>query len=459
MAYRCQSTIGKTHSPKKLLTLTASFPRLNRLSQNQNLEFVKVMSVKSYLVSLLVVVFTASSFTLPAAPVDAEYIGQFDKALVVNAEEFEQVVLKDTGAAPWASLGSFESSTHFTSSKVLHPRTGNVSVMVLLVETEDEDPIIFADVNGDKKITADEKFLLKQEKADNPFLWGVTIPLAETEGFFSSYPIFVRYFKSIKVEKMTPGDRLITQTTEVMARGSVDVKGSKVTVQYALPAGQKKVNPQVGWLGVDSDGDGNIDMDNLSPEAARADAESVVFRVGDTYLSTKKADVSKNQITLREHEAKDYKRLEVGIGKPFPDFSFTDFDNKKRTIAEYRGKYILLDIWGFWCPPCRKELPYIREAHKRFKGKNLEIIGLNTDSDFTISSMKKALNENGMIWTNAKLDSVAEFLSINLRISSYPTTFLISPEGKILSMSRQERDEPDLRGEDPLESLDEVLPD
>jgi hypothetical protein len=45
-----------------------------------------------------------------------------------------------------------------------------------------------------------------------------------------------------------------------------------------------------------------------------------------------------------------------------------------------------------------------------------------------------------------------------LRITSFPSTFLISPEGKILSMSRSDRDEPHLRGEDLLETLDEILP-
>ena len=72
--------------------------------------------------------------------------------------------------------------------------------------------------------------------------------------------------------------------------------------------------------------------------------------------------------------------------------------------------------------------------------------------------MKKGLNDNGMIWTNAKFDSVVDFLGAGLRVSSFPTTFLISPEGKILSMGRADRDEPDLRGHDLLDSLDEALP-
>jgi thiol-disulfide isomerase/thioredoxin len=255
---------------------------------------------------------------------------------------------------------------------------------------------------------------------------------------------------------MTADDRLIRQSTEVLAGGIVDVNGKKVAVRYALVE-RKKVNAREGWLGVDTDGDGKVDMDNLSPEAAKADNEAVIFRVGNTYVSTKKADIERNQIVLREHDAKEYKRFELYIGKEFPEFTFSDFDGKKRKFSEFRGKYVLLDIWGFWCPPCRKELPYIREAHKRFGSKNLEVIGLNTDADYTIDSMKKALKDNGMIWTQAKFESVVEFLSTGLRINSFPTTFLISPEGKIISMGRAERKEPDLRGADLLDSLDEVL--
>lgn len=402
--------------------------------------------------------FACSVFAAAAIRGGAEYTGQFDTALVANVEEFERVILKHSAPERWKTLGEFDEDTHFSSARLLNPRTGDVSLITLLVEQDGEDPVIFADVNGDGNLTPEEKFSFTKEKADNPYLWNATISLQIKNEFFTSCQIFIRYFKSVLIDKMTRDDRLISQSTEVLARGTVDVKGKKVAVQYALPAGNKKVSPQTGWVGVDIDGDGKVDMDNLSPEAAKADNESVIFRVGDTYLSTKKADVGKNQIIMREHEAKDYKRLELYIGKEFPEFTFSDFEGTKHKFSEYRGKFVLLDIWGFWCPPCRKELPYIREAHKRFKNRNLEVVGLNTDADFTIGSMKKALNENGMNWTHAKFDSVVDFLRSGLRVNSFPTTFLISPEGKILSMSRQERDEPDLRGKDLLESLDEILP-
>src|SRR5262249_50880891 len=156
---------------------------------------------------------------------------------------------------------------------------------------------------------------------------------------------YVRYFKSIQMDKMGPDDRLLTQSTEVLARGQIDVRGKKVAVQYAYDFQSKKVDPQNGYLGVDIDGDGKIDLSILSPESTKANNETVVFRAGDVYVSTKKVDVAKNQIVLRENEAKEYKRAELYLGKEFPEFMFTDFDGKKHKISDYRGKYVLLDIW------------------------------------------------------------------------------------------------------------------
>lgn len=385
-----------------------------------------------------------------------EYSGQFETALVVNPEETERVVFKhSTYFDRWKDAGDFGSDAHYASAQLIDPLTGQASLLALVVEADDEDPILFVDLDNNNRITSNEKIAFKNPT--NPYLWEATVMIPLKGGFFTFAPMMVEYFESIKTDKMTDDDRLIRQSTGVFARGSVDVNGKKLAVQYALVE-RSKVNAREGWLGMDGDGDGKVDMDNLSPEAAKADNEAVIFRVGNTYLSTKKVDLDKNQIVLREHEAKDYKRLELQMGKEFPEFTFSDFDGKKRKISEYRGKYVLLDVWGFWCPPCRKELPYIREAQKRFAGRNLEVIGLNTDPDYTIDSMKKSLRDNGMIWTQAKFDSVVEFLRVGLRITSFPTTFLISPEGKILSMSRHERKEPDLRGEDLLDSLDEILP-
>lgn len=390
---------------------------------------------------------------------DKEYIGQFDTALTANVEDHEKIVFKYVTADQVKSETALSPDAHLTLGRFINPQ-GNGSVLALLVEEDSETPYVFVDLNNDVKFGKDEKIELKQEEKNNPYLWSTTVNLPVAGSFFTSCALFVRYFKSVKIEKMTPQERLFTQSTEVYARGRVDVGGRKVLVQYAYSFAEKAIDLQDGWQGMDGDESGEIDMNELSPEAAKAAKalkETLVFRVGQNYLSTKKADLKKNQIVLREHEAKDYKRIELALGKEFPDFEFTDFEGKKRRFSEFRGKYVLLDVWGFWCPPCRTEMPYLREAANRFKNRNLVLVGLNTDP-VPFEQVKRSLEQNNMLWTQAKFESVFDFLNKQLRVESFPTTFLITPEGKILSMSRNERGEPDLRGRDLLETLDEILP-
>ena len=393
-----------------------------------------------------------------AAGFAAEYTGQFDSVLVPNVENDKRVIFKLDGGERLKNAASFDSSTHITLGKLLDPQSQQYSVLAFLVEEKGKEPVIFADTNDDHIIAADEKFVLKRG-VDETYLWTTTVMLKVKDGgMFKLCPVFVRYLKGVTSDEMGPEDRYLRQSTEAMARATVNIKGKDVLFQYAYNFLEKKIDPQNSWLGVDIDGNGDIDMDDLSPEAALADKETVVFRVGGTYVSTKKADVAANQVVIREHSAGDYKRNELYVNKPFADFTFTDFDGKKHRLSEYRGKYVLLDMWGFWCPNCRVELPYIREADRRYASRNLQVLGINTDDDYTIESMRSSLAKLQMTWPQAQLSSVRDVLKTNFRIHSFPATFLISPEGNILSMSRTQRDEPALRGRDLLTTLDEILP-
>jgi thiol-disulfide isomerase/thioredoxin len=389
----------------------------------------------------------------------ADFTGQFETGLIANTEDTEQVILKLVLREKIKGAIEVGEDAHLAAARLMDPRTKNFTIIALLVEERGETPVLYVDIDGDNTLSKEEKFTLKQSEPNNPYLWEMTAELKMKDGFFKVCPVFIQYYKSVKIDKMGSEDRLVTQSTEVMAQGAVDVKGKKVLFQYAYLADKNKVDPQAGLLGVDMDGDGKVDLGKMAVESTKAKEETIVFRVGDTYLATKKADVAKNQIVVVEREAKDYKRLEIHINKEFPDFNFTDFEGKKRKFSEFRGKYVLLDIWGFWCGPCRRELPYIREAHRRFGARNLVIVGLNTDEDYTVESMKKGLSDAGMTWTNAQFASVADFLRVGLRVNSFPTTFLISPEGKVLSISRTDRDELSLRGASLLESLDKVITD
>src|SRR5262249_12535064 len=277
------------------------------------------------------------------------------------------------------------------------------------------------------------------------------------EGPLKTFPVLVQYFKGVESDEMKPGERMILSSKAAFAVGTVDIQGKKTLVQYDYNPRSRKVNPTKGKLGVDSNGDGVIDLDPFSPEIADAEDEEVVFRAGNTYVSTKKADVEKNLIVMRSHPASDYKRIELSIGATMPDFEFTDFSGKKRRLVEFRGKYLLVDFWGMWCGPCRRELPYLKAAYSRFQPRGFEILGMNTDDPPIQPQVKSILEKNGMTWTQARRESIIQVIR-NLRIHTFPTTLLIDKDGKVVSLNNVRQGQPDLRGRDLLKSLDELLP-
>lgn len=430
--------------------------------------------------------FTERSHAAPAAVTTAneEFIGKLEPELVANDRDMEKIVF-----SPVANLDKVQFQTalpagaHVTGRQITVPPQEKPSLLAILVEPSDDGsitPFLYADYNKDRKLTDDERVTFtpaekgtskkggekkaEGEDAENDgaaaeneetYIFKATLRVPTANAPFANYPLVLNYFRRVMMEDMKEGDRLVLQSSEAFAQGYVDIKGRRTLVYYGYNPDGKKISQSKGWLGVDGDADGKILMDRLSPEAAVAQDETIIFRAGDAYVSTKRVDAQKREIVMRAHNASEYKRVEMRVGSELPDFPFTDFNGKKRKFSEFRGKYVLIDFWGTWCGPCLRELPYLKAAYQRFNARNFEIIGMNDDEDTQM--VKPWLKRNGLTWTQATQSSITDFRR-SLRVHIFPTTILINPEGKIISLNQRGTDQPDLRGEDLLESLDKILP-
>ncbi len=120
-------------------------------------------------------------------------------------------------------------------------------------------------------------------------------------------------------------------------------------------------------------------------------------------------------------------------GEQAPDFETTLVDGSSFQLSKLQGKYVLLDFWGSWCPPCRKENPKLVQLHTTYPNQ-LTIVTVGLEKDAT--SWKKAAEKDGFVWKN-QIVHQNKFVMLSpiarkYGVSEIPSKFLISPEGKLL---------------------------
>jgi len=119
------------------------------------------------------------------------------------------------------------------------------------------------------------------------------------------------------------------------------------------------------------------------------------------------------------------------VGKLAPEITGLNvWDDSLLSLTEFRGKYVFLDFWFTTCGPCIMEFPYIRKVYDTFSSDQLIIIGVVED-DYN-KKIKQFLTEKQIFWpTMVKNYSTTNAKGYN--IPSWPTSFLIGPDGKILT--------------------------
>ncbi len=142
----------------------------------------------------------------------------------------------------------------------------------------------------------------------------------------------------------------------------------------------------------------------------------------------------------------------IKVGQPAPNISQPGVDGKTRSLADMKGKVVLLDFWASWCGPCRKANPKVVDVYKRYKDKGFDVFSVSLDGldsrtkarydgedqikmqmDRQKERWVAAIEKDNLIW-DAHVSDLKKWESAPAAaygVKSIPKTFLIGKDGNI----------------------------
>ena len=116
------------------------------------------------------------------------------------------------------------------------------------------------------------------------------------------------------------------------------------------------------------------------------------------------------------------------VNRPAPDFTLMTFKGTTISLADLRGKPVVINFWASWCPPCRVEASLIERTWRAYKNRGLIFLGVNIQD-----RKQDALNyirQFAITYPNGP-DPTGE-ISIDYGVSGLPVTFFVSRDGEIV---------------------------
>ena len=160
---------------------------------------------------------------------------------------------------------------------------------------------------------------------------------------------------------------------------------------------------------------------------------TVVAFIGLTYYLDKKTRVS-SKVSAHGGSSSD-----KSVGMQAPEVHLKQLDDSEVSLSDYSGKVVLVNFWATWCAPCREEIPWLIEMQKKYADKGFTVLGLAMDEEgksvvapfvskeqFLIEGGQKAAMDYPIVLGN---DDIANRFG---GLFGYPTSILISRNGKII---------------------------
>jgi thiol-disulfide isomerase/thioredoxin len=126
------------------------------------------------------------------------------------------------------------------------------------------------------------------------------------------------------------------------------------------------------------------------------------------------------------------------VGTQAPAFDLKDFDGKPVKLGDFKGKVLVLDFWGTWCPPCRASMPAVQKVYEKYKDRGVVVLGMNSESN-PAANPKKFKLDNKITYPSV---TKAETVSGLFKVQSWPTFYVFGKDGKLVWASNGLRQPP-----------------
>lgn len=112
-----------------------------------------------------------------------------------------------------------------------------------------------------------------------------------------------------------------------------------------------------------------------------------------------------------------------------PDFTLPDLNGKLHHLSDYRGKWVVVNYWATWCPPCLDEIPELEEFYEAHRAKDAIVVGINYE-DSDPADLKHFVEENMISYPILRADLGRP--NIFGQLYGLPTSYIISPQGQLV---------------------------
>jgi len=126
----------------------------------------------------------------------------------------------------------------------------------------------------------------------------------------------------------------------------------------------------------------------------------------------------------------------VEVGDDAPDFDLVSDAGQPLRLADFRGKFLVVNFWATWCPPCLEELPSLNRFHDQLAGRGVVVLGVSVDED--AGAYQNFLKKAGLRFLTAR--DPTRKVSHRYGTFKYPETYFIDRQGKIVQKIINARD-------------------